>query len=426
MNMTLAANKTAIRIMTITACLLALVWRPQLSPAKAPGWTQFHGPDRMNVSPDKGLLKQWPKEGPKLLWQYEKCGTGFATVSIVDGRIFTSGDFGKTQKVLALDLDGKLLWETENGASWRGPYPGARTTPTYSDGAVYQMNPHGRLASYDAKTGKELWAVELQKVFGAAPRRWAMAENVLVEGKFLYCCPGGAKGRIVALEKATGKTVWANTEIPQTSAYCSPIMITHNGVRQLVNLMAKSVVSVDVKTGKLLWSHKHITKHDQNVTSPLFVNGLICVSSGHKTGARILKIAADSRSVKEVWFNKQLDNCHGGLLLVDGFLYGMGCRMSPLGMVCVNAKTGKTAWSFRPLAKISLTYADGLMYGMNNRGRVWLVNADSEKCEIVSQFKLPRLSRAETLGHPVVFGGRLYLRNGTALHAYDVRRTDSK
>ena len=418
-----------IRFTTVVVCLACVVWVSPLPAEKAPvnaTWPEFHGPNRVNISPDKGLLKQWPAGGPRLIWKFDKCGAGFAAVSIVDQMIFTSGDFGKIQKVLALSLDGKLLWDTPNGASWRGPYPGARTTPTYSDGAVYQMNPHGNLASLDAKTGKELWAVDLQKEFGAAPRRWAMAENVIVEGKVLYCCPGGEKGRIVALEKATGKTIWANTEIPQLSAYCSPIIATHNGVRQLINLMAKSVVSVEVKTGKLLWSHKHITKHDQNVTSPIFTNGLVCVSSGHKTGTRFLKIASDNRSVKEVWFNGQLDNCHGGLLLVDGHLYGTGCRMSPLGMVCVEAASGKTVWNFRPLSKISLTYADGLMYGMNDRGKVWLVKANSKECKIVSQFNLPRKNRAPTLAHPVVFNGRFYLRNGNDLFAYDVRGPESK
>jgi len=334
--------------------------------------------------------------------------------------IFTSGDFGKVHKVLALSLDGKLIWQMQNGESWRGPYPGARTNPTYNDGALYQMNAHGRLAAFNAKSGKELWAVDLQAAFGAKPGRWAMAENVIVEGKVLYCCPGGPKGRIVALEKATGKTIWANTEIAEVSAYCSPIVATHNGVRQLINLMAKAIVSVDTATGKLLWTHKHVTKHDQNVTSPVFTNGFVCASSGHKTGARLLKIAPDSRSVKQVWFNKDLDNCHGGVLLVDGHFYGTGCRLSPKGMVCVSAADGKTAWNHRPLSKISMTYADGMMYGMNDRGRVWLVKADSEGCKIVSQFNIPRKNRAPTLAHPVVFNGRMYIRNGDDLFVYSV------
>ena len=427
--MTRETKKRTIRILTVTVCLASLAWVSQLSAEKAGAnatWPEFHGPNRTNISPDKGLLKKWPASGLKLIWKYDKCGVGFATVSIVDEMIFTSGDFGTKQMVLALSLDGKLLWEMQNGKSWRGPYPGARTNPTYSDGAVYQMNPHGRLASFDAKSGKELWAVDLQKEFGAKPGRWAMAENVIVEGKVLYCCPGGEKGRIVALEKATGKTIWANTEIPQASAYCSPIIATHNGVRQLINLMTKSVVSVDVKTGKSLWRHKHTTKHDQNVTSPIFTNGLVCVSSGHKTGTRFLKIASDNRSVKEVWFNKDLDNCHGGLLLVDGYIYGTGCRLSPLGMVCVDAKSGKTMWNFRPLSKISMTYADGMMYGMNDRGKVWLVKANSKECKIVSQFNLPKRGGAPTLTHPVVFNGRFYLRNGNDLHVYDVRGAGSK
>jgi outer membrane protein assembly factor BamB len=423
-NMTWKVKRPEASVLTVVLCAASLVWVSQLPAGKVQPkatWPQFHGPNRANVSPDKGLLKQWPEGGPKLLWKYDKCGAGFATVSIADKMIFTSGDFGKKQMVQALTLDGKVLWKTQNGKSWRGPYPGSRTNPTYSDGAVYQMNPHGRVASFDAKTGKELWAVDLQERFGAKPGRWAMAENVIVEGKVLYCCPGAVKGRIVALDKSTGKTLWANTDIPQGSAYCSPILATHNGVRQLINLMTKSVVSVDIRTGKSLWQHEHITKHDQNVTSPIFTDGLVCVSSGHKTGTRFLKIAPDNRGVKEVWFNRDLDNCHGGLLLVKGHLYGTGCRMSPLGMVCVDAKSGKTKWTFRPLSKISLTFADGMIYGMNDRGRVWLVNANSRECKIVSQFNLPGSNHRLTLAHPVVFNGRFYLRSGSKLFVYDVR-----
>jgi len=385
-------------------------------------WPEFHGPKRDNLSPAKGLLKTWPRGGPKLVWMFDQCGGGFATVSIAEGMIFTSGDFGRDQMVLALDMDGKLLWKTRNGRSWTGPHPGARTNPTFHKGALYHMNPHGRLAALQAKTGKELWAVDLKQAFGAKPSRWAMAENVLVDGQALLCVPGGPRGRIVALDKTTGKTIWANTQITEPAEYCSPIIATHNGVRQLIVTMQKSLFSVEVATGKLLWTHPHETKHDQNVTSPMYVNGHVFASSGHGTGGRLLKLAPNSRSVERIWLNKDLDNCHGGVLLLDGRLYGSGCRLYRKGFVCVDLAGGKTLWNERRLGKVSMTWADGMIYCMDDRGRISLVRPKAgQGAAIVSQFSVRPPRGKLTLAHPVVLGGRLYIRNWNELRAYDIR-----
>ena len=115
-----------------------------------PWWPHFHGPRRDNISRETGLLKKWPENGPTLLWKFPGCGDGFSGVSIAEGKVFTAGDFDDVEKILALDMNGRLLWQSHNGESWQGPYPGSRTTPTYSDGALYQMNPKGRLAAYRA------------------------------------------------------------------------------------------------------------------------------------------------------------------------------------------------------------------------------------------------------------------------------------
>ena len=246
------AIRNVVRFGAVAACLM---WACELPAEKTGGdntWPEFHGPRMDNISPAKGLLKQWPDGGPKLVWKFGECGGGFATVSIAEGMIFTSGDFGRHEMVLALDLKGRLVWKAQNGRSWTGPTLGARTNPTYREGVLYHLNPNCRLAPLEAKTGKEIWAVNLQKRFGAKPPRWSMSENVVVDGKAVFCAPGGPKGRIVALDKSTGKCIWANTEIAEPAAYCSPIIATHNGVRQFINVMQRSVVSVDIDSGKLL------------------------------------------------------------------------------------------------------------------------------------------------------------------------------
>ncbi|MBL7224479.1 MAG: PQQ-like beta-propeller repeat protein [Candidatus Brocadiae bacterium] len=384
-------------------------------------WPQFHGPRRDNLSTETGLLKRWPEGGPKLIWTFAECGRGFAGVAVVDGTLYTVGDFGKDEYVLALDLDGKLLWKTQNGESWRRQYPGARTTPTYDNGTLYHLNPVGRLAAFEAKTGKELWAVDFKEAFGTKYGTWAMAENILIDGDLLLCAPGGERGRVVALEKTTGVTLWANTEIGDTVAYCSPILVDHGGTRQVVTILHKTIVSVEVKTGKLLWTHPHPTQHGQSVTMPIYHRGGIIASSGHGTGTRFLKLSPDGKSVEERWLNKDLDNCHGGLILAGNRLVGAGCRLYKKGLVCVDTVTGKTRWNDAKFGPLSLAYAEGLLYAIDRKGNTSLLKAAGTGCTVVSQFTIPRKGRDLVLCHPVIFGGRLYLRHASNLFAYHIR-----
>lgn len=411
----LAQFGSAVVLLVAASCLLA--------DDGSPGgyWPQFHGPRRDNISAEKGLLRQWPDGGPRLIWKFSECGGGYSGVAIVEGMIFTAGDFADKEILIALDLGGNVLWKAQNGDSWTGDHPGCRTTPTYSDGVLYHMNPTGRLAAFQAASGKQVWALDLKEEFGAKPSRWAMAENIIIDGNALLCAPGGRKGRIVALDKTTGARIWTNPDIPDGAAYCSPTIATHNNTRQFITLTQKSVVSVDVPTGKLLWTHPHETKHDQNVTMPIFKNGHVFASSGHGTGGRLLKIGPNADRVTEVWLNKDLDNCHGGVILVDGRLYGSGCRLYHKGLVCVDFLSGKTVWNEKRMDKVSITYADGMLYCLSDKGRMSLVEANPERHRLVSQFDVPSDKKGLWLSHPVVCGGRLYIRHSSNLFAYDIR-----
>ena len=410
-----AAGWAALLLLTSSAAAAA--------DAAHPGgfWPQFLGPDRNNMSTEAGLLREWPADGPPLLWKCEEVSRGYAAPSIAQGMLFTSGDFSTEEYVLALDLDGSLLWKTPNGPAWRGPEPGARTTPTWSDGVVYQMGCEGRLAAFEAKTGKEVWAVNLAEAFGSPRATWGMAENVLIEKNLVLCTPGGTRGRVVALDKTTGKPVWVNTTIRDDQAYCSPVVVTHAGRRQLIILMKKSVVGVDVETGRLLWSHPHPNRYNQNVTTPLYHDGRVFVTSGHQAGGRLIDIARPEP--REVWYCPNFDNCHGGVLLLSGHLYGVGCRMYHKGLLCVDVATGKKVYRAEPVGKVSITYADGLLYGVGQKGEVRLVRMDPSGAEIVSEFRIPPFATKDhLLAYPVVCGGRLYIRHAGTLLAYDIRR----
>jgi outer membrane protein assembly factor BamB len=384
-------------------------------------WPEFHGPGRTNISPDKGLLKEWPQGGPERLWTYSQCGRGYSGVSIAEGMIFTAGDFDRQEMLLALDLEGKLLWQQPNGAAWRRSSPGSRATPTYSDGAVYHMNPTGRLAAYEAKSGKPLWAVDLDARFDATYGIWALAENVIVDGDKVLCMPGGPKGRIVALDKRTGKTIWVNTDIEHSAAYCSGVVVTHDGVRQLISMTQRSVVGVDVETGALLWSAPFAPRSPQNALTPVFQDGYVFIACGHSSGGRLIKPDLSARTASVVWHREELDDCHSGAFLLDGRLYGAACRMGGKSFYCVDFLTGKTIKLDQELGKVGITCADGMIYALNHRGTMSLLAPTSDGFDVVSQFELKRKPTNAYLAHPVVCGGRLYIRCGPDLHAYSVR-----
>ena len=384
-------------------------------------WPTFHGPQRDNMVRETGLLKQWPPEGPPRLYKFSGCGKGYAAVSIANGLIFTSGDFGAEEMVLALDTEGRLQWKAPNGKAWKGPQPGARTTPTFDDGLVYHLGPHGRLAALEAASGKPVWSVDIAETFEASTRTWGYTENLLVVDDKVLCMPGGNKGRVVALDKKTGRTLWANTEITDRAAYSSPILATHGGARQFITLARSTVLGVDVDSGRLLWSHEHESTCDQNVTSPIYHQGRVFVSSGHRAGARVVELSPDSRRAAQLWFGTRLDNCHGGVVLRDGYLYGSGCRLYNKGLLCVEFATGRVVYQAKEIGKVSLTHAEGLLYCFDNDGEMLLVKATPEAATVVSRFKLPRQGADPALTHPVVCGGRLYLRDLDELFVYDIR-----
>lgn len=412
-------------IATAAAALLVAVFvRAALAGAgdleSHPEWPEFHGPGRTNISPDKGLLQKWPEGGPRKLWTYSPCGRGYSGVTIAQGMIFTAGDFDRQEVVLALDMDGKLLWKQPNGDAWRRASPGSRATPTYSDGAVYHMNPSGRLAAYEAKSGKPLWVVDLKAEFDARCGIWGFAEHVVVDGEKVLCMPGGPRGRVVALDKRTGKTLWVNTEIEHSAAYCSGAVVTHGGTRQWISMTQRSVVGVDIETGALVWSAPFVPRSPQNALKPVFQDGCVFIACGHSSGGTLIRMNPGSPLASTVWHRQDLDDCHSGALLLDGRLYGSACRVGAKSFYCVDFLTGKTIKLDNTLGKVGITCADGRIYALNHRGTMFLLAVTADGFDVVSRFELERRPTNSYLAHPVVCGKRLYVRGGETLSAYDV------
>jgi outer membrane protein assembly factor BamB len=410
------------------AALVGLLLAAPVPGADAPDWPCLHGPDRDNRSTETGLLKEWPEGGPKRLWAAGGIGTGYSSVSVAGGMIYTAGTIDGTTFVTALDTGGKIRWQKPNGRSWKaGPrqrhavgYSGARGTPTHDAGRVYHLAEQGRLTAFDDASGHEAWTLDLFKTFDAGTPEYGLSESVLVLGDRLLCCPGGAKGFIVCLEKATGRTVWANADVPGEVAYNSLVPADLAGRRQVLGMSSSVVFGADAATGELLWTADHANYRDNNITDPIPYRGHVFASSGYGKGCILVRLAAAAGGgvrAETVWSSKLMDNHHGGLLRVGGHVYGAGHEAK--GWFCLDFMTGKPAWNVS--GKGSLTWADGMLYCLDEAGTMTLVRATPERYEAVSSFRAPKGGDGLHWAHPVVCGGRLYVRHGERLFAYDIR-----
>ena len=394
----------------------------------SPVWPQFRGPNRDGKSPETGLLKAWPKGGPKHLWTANGCGIGYSSVSLGHGLIYTMGIHGQDMSVLAFDLNGKRKWIKRIGQAndpafcrqeyWQ--YRGSRSTPTIDGERLYVESPVGDLACLNALTGDTVWAMNMAPKFGARNTRWGLAESPLIDGDRVIVSPGGPAAGIVALNKNTGETVWVCKQTTGVPGYASPILVEYQGLRQIVTMMQRSAVGLNADTGELLWRVERINRWEVNATNAIFHDGHVFICGGYGLGSALLKLQVNGNkaTVTEVWSDRTLDDHHGGVVLVDGYVYGSNMRGE---WICQEFKTGRVMYKERGVGKGSVTYADGMLYCLNEgRGVVGLVEANPEGYQLAGRFAIPG-GKGQVWAHPVVCGGRLYIRYRDALHAYDVK-----
>ena len=406
---------------------LAACWALPLfaNRAGAAEWPQWRGPNRDGISAETGLLKQWPEKGPKLLWTAKGLGIGYASVAVANGLIYTAGNVGAEMKLIAIDLDGQTKWQVKVGPACKAGSPGSRGTPTIDGGKVYYEDANGNVVCLDAKTGEKVWALNILKEFKGRNIEWALSESLLVDGDNVIASPGGPKIGVVALDKNTGKTVWTCKGTDSQPSYASPILVEYKGLRQIVTMNSQAALGIHAKTGELLWRLPHKTEYDANCTTPVYHDGFVFIDSGYRSGGELLQLTVDGEkcSAKEVWRTKVLDNHHGGVVFVDGYLYGaaMGGSSPPRAWVCLDFKTGDVKYQTAGVGKGSVTYADGMLYTMSETGNVGLVVASPEGHKVVSRFHIPPGGSGEAWAHPVICGGRLYLRHGDVLFAFDIQ-----
>jgi len=398
----------------------------------AADWPQWQGPDRTNISKETGLLKTWPKDGPKLLWTYEKAGLGFSGPAVVGDRIYTMGARDGKDYILALDArSGTEAWASEVGKLYTNGWgDGPRCTPAVDGKNVYAIGGQGDVVCVDMAKGNRVWSKSMPKDFGGKVMSgWGFCESPLVDGDTLVCTPGGSQGTFAALDKKTGAVKWRSKDITDACAYSSIIIAEIGGVKQYINMTGTGVASVAAKDGKLLWTSSEGKNSTAIIPTPIYHDGQVYVTSGYGCGCALLKIEGQGGAFKaeKAYANKIMANHHGGVVLVDGHIYGYS-DSSRGGWVCQDLKSGKTVWEEKDkLKKGSLTCADGKLYCFSERdGTVALIDAAPTGWKESGRMKLPRTTsmdrkKGQIWTHPVVADGKLYLRDQELIFCFDIR-----
>jgi outer membrane protein assembly factor BamB len=400
--------------------------------ANAADWPQWRGPHRNGVSQETGLLKRWPADGPKLLWQVKDIGFGYSTPAVVGQRLFLLSNRGLDDEfVQALAVkDGKPAWSMRLGKvgnpNQKPPYPGARSTPSVDGELLYALGSDGDLACLETATGAVRWRKNLRSDFEGQPGIWAYAESPLVDGDKVVCTPGGKKATLLALDKKTGAPIWQSA-VPggDQAAYASAIVVDVGGVKQYVQFLQKGVVGVDAKTGQFLWRYDRTAQGSPaNIPTPVAYDGYVYSATG-RGGAGLVKLKITPAGVEadQVYATAKLPTSIGGAVLVGGDLYGTNTG----GLLCAEFTTSKVKWQDRCVGPGAVCYADGRLYVHGENDQVALVEATPEAYREQGRFTLPGQpdrGRSQAWAYPVVANGRLYLRDLGTLWCYDV--TDPK
>jgi len=397
----------------------------------ADDWPQWRGPNRTGVSQEKGLLQEWPKEGPKQLWRITGVGDGYGAPAVARDRVYLIGNRGMEEEfVTALSAaDGTALWTTKLGAvgnpNQQPPYPMARSTPTIDGDFLYAFSSDGDLACLALATGKTVWQKSVRKEFGGTPGTWAYSESPLVDGDAIVVTPGGAEATMLALNKKTGQSIWKSA-IPggDKAAYSSVIAVNSAGRKQYVQFLDKGVVGVDAKTGQFLWRYTQTSGGPANIATPVARGNYVYSTNARRFGGGLVQLTAvnDGVTTEQVYFERDLPNSLGGQVLLGDFLYGT----NPEGPVAAEFATGKIRWKSADGGPGAILSADGRLYWHLESGEVLLSEATPEAFREKGRFTPAdppkrRDSRERAWSYPVLANGRLYIRDLDHLWCYDVR-----
>ncbi len=403
----------------IAAVSISVFLAGQAAAQTGDDWPQWRGANRDGISKETGLLKQWPTDGPPLAWKAAGAGGGYSSFAVANNRLYTMGLRGTKEFVVAFDVTtGKEVWATAHGGAFRNDRgDGPRGTPTVDGDRIYALGGNGDLSALDTKTGKVVWTMNVLEKFGGTNITWGISESPLVVGDKVLVNPGGPGASIVALNKKDGSVVWKSQS--DRAGYSSAVPVQVGNTTQVIFFTHKRAVGLDLKDGKLLWEYGKAANNVANAATPIVRGNRVFISSDYGTGAGLVEIKADGVA-QEVYFTKDMRNHHSSSVLIGDYLYGFSGGI----LTAMKFDTGEVAWKDRSVGKGSIVFADGHIYAISENGVVGLVEATPTGYKEKGRFHIQQDS-LPTWTHPVVAGGKLYLRDQDTIYAYDVREKRS-
>lgn len=404
---------------------LSVLAAPVLQPhgitaaSDTPEWPQWRGPERSGVSSETGLAKSWPSGGPPAVWSVSTLGEGYGSLAIRGDHIYVQGVRERQSAVFCLSRgDGKTAWVTGlAGKMEQDRGNGPRGTPTLDGDRLYALAENGELACLRAQDGAKVWRRNILQEFKGQNPQWLLSESPLIDGDRVIVTPGGPGATVVALDKASGRTVWASRDLSDSAAYSSCILADVQGVRTIMALTAEAGVGVRAGDGKLMWRYERVANRTANIATPVFHDNKVFYTSAYGTGCALLGLTAQNGTVKaeEIYFSREMQNHHGGVVVLNGFLYGYSNSI----LTCLEYATGRVAWKDRSVGKGSLMAADGSLYLLSENNVAGLADATPDGYREKARFTIPDQGRP-SWAHPVVCGGQLYIRNQGWLACYRV------
>jgi outer membrane protein assembly factor BamB len=418
--MPMSAHLMRRSVAAVLAAALPVSAAALLAQAPAADWPQWRGLDRAGISKETGLLRQWPAAGPPVAWTATGLGSGYGSVAISGDRVFVQGARERESVVSSLNrADGKVLWTKViggRGDNDRGDGP--RGTPTVDGDRLYVLTENGDLVCLRVADGTRVWQRNILRDFRGSNINWLISESPLVDANRVVVSPGGSDAGMVALDKMTGATIWASAELDDEAGYASPIVADVHGVRTYMTLTSGAGVGVRATDGKLMWRYTGAANRTANITTPVYANNQVFFSSAYGTGGALVGLRAASGEIRaqEIYFTRDMQNHHGGIVLVDGYLYGYNNSV----LTCLEWATGKMMWRDRSVGKGAVSYADGHLYILSENNVVGLVEATPAGYREKGRFTM-RDQGWPSWAHPAIAGGRLFIRDQGNLTAFNVR-----
>ncbi len=391
--------------------------------------TQWRGPNRDGKYTGKGLLKSWPEEGPELILKKDGLANGYSSPIFYEGKIYISGKRQEEDVLTKLDLEGNILWETVYGKAWNGSFPETRSTPTIEEDRIYIMGGLGTVVCMDTEKGEILWQVNTHEEHGGEFHRWGMTESLLLSDIAVFSSPTGEQTSLVALDKKDGSLLWKSEPQGGVRSYVSPMLIEHNGTRMVLITSSEDIMAVDPESGDVFWNIDLVTDYGyrpgrrNNTNTPLYHNGEIFTTSGYDAPSVMISLSEDGKDAEVKWSNDVLDTHHGGVVLLDGYIYGSNWLNNGNGnWACLEWETGKVMYEESWFNKGSMIYADGLLYIFEEKnGHIGLLEPTPEGFTLISSF-LPEGGSGPWWAHMTIYENKLFMRHGSTLFVYDLAK----